>query len=377
MSVADTLFNLPVSHVLSRSIGSAAVVRDLVAANDAIEGPGQDINFYGYSYGTLLAMQFTQMFPDRVGRVIIDGVVDPSDWSQDPPYLGWDLDIADTEAVWKGYTQACAAAGPLTCPLVASATDTAADVDRLLNEILNSVYKTWSDVKNYSQNEVLEIVFSHLYSPNKWDELGQFLAQFTTRTGPARKAAFVRRPLNVLHNTKALMRSLPLPDTGLDKRAAIGVAPIPGGAVPNNSTDNDPLAGSERGAYKMNDYSIVGIFCGDSIDNNGATTKDVFNEIVRVSQTVSYKFGSQFNSRFFCHRWTSRAVERYSGPWNVKPKNTVLVIGNQADPITPFRSAKLIASDKYLGNSARLIQQWDFGHTSGAESELSLLLVGL
>ena len=136
--------------------------------------------------------------------------------------------------------------------------------------------------------------------------------------------------------------------------------------------DNDPLSDAGFGSYKMNDYSIVAIFCGDAPDPIGATTKDVFNEIIRVSQTVSHKFGAVFNARFFCHRWTSRSVERYQGPFNKKPKNPILIIGNEADPITPFRSAKLTASANYLGDNARLIQQWDFGHTSSAESRWSV-----
>lgn len=145
----------------------------------------------------------------------------------------------------------------------------------------------------------------------------------------------------------------------------------PGVSVPHKP-DNDPLSGADFGAYELNDYSIVAIYCGDTADPVGATTKDVFNEIVRVSQTVSHKFGATFNARFFCHRWSTRAVERYQGPFNKKPKNPVLVIGNEADPITPFRSAKLVASPQYLNDSARLVQQWDFGHTSGAERRWSV-----
>ena len=57
------------------------------------------------------------MFPERTGKIIMNGVVDPSDWVLYQPYLGWDLESADTKAVYKGFTEACAAAVPLLCPV--------------------------------------------------------------------------------------------------------------------------------------------------------------------------------------------------------------------------------------------------------------------
>ncbi|KAG8736011.1 hypothetical protein FRC10_009884 [Ceratobasidium sp. 414] len=70
----------------------------------------------------------------------------------------------------------------------------------------------------------------------------------------------------------------------------------------------------------------------------------VFDEIVRVTREVSPMF------------W---AVERYTGPWNKKLSNPILVIGNEADPITPYKNAKSVADA--LGESAVLIEQDDYG----------------
>lgn len=130
---------------------------------DALEGPGSDINLYGYSYGSLLAFWVTQMFPQRTGKVILDGVVDPSDWALYQPYLGWDSDIADTEATYKGFTEACAAAGPSGCSFATSSTETAADIDARIESILSRTYGTWNDPGMYSQNGIAESIFSYLY----------------------------------------------------------------------------------------------------------------------------------------------------------------------------------------------------------------------
>lgn len=71
----------------------------------------------------------------------------------------------------------------------------------------------------------------------------------------------------------------------------------PGGVVFPRS-DNDPLSGADLAIDDATDYSIFAILCGDSADSIGATTKDVFNEAVRVSQVVSHKFGSVLNRGF-------------------------------------------------------------------------------
>ncbi|WP_303880184.1 alpha/beta fold hydrolase [Actinomyces oris] len=38
----------------------------------------QDLNFFGYSYGTYLGAVYTELFPDNVGRVVLDSAMDPT-----------------------------------------------------------------------------------------------------------------------------------------------------------------------------------------------------------------------------------------------------------------------------------------------------------
>ena len=38
----------------------------------------QDLNFFGYSYGTYLGAVYTELFPDNVGRVVLDSAMDPA-----------------------------------------------------------------------------------------------------------------------------------------------------------------------------------------------------------------------------------------------------------------------------------------------------------
>jgi hypothetical protein len=106
------------------------------------------------------------------------------------------------------------------------------------------------------------------------------------------------------------------------------------------------------------------INCADVVDPGNMTTTDVFRKVVEVSQNVSQHFGSLLNLRWICHRYTTRAVERLPLPMTTKPKNVVLVIGNEADPITPFSSAQSIASNTHFGSMSRLVKFKAVGHTS-------------
>ena len=38
----------------------------------------RDLNFFGYSYGTYLGAVYTELFPDNVGRVVLDSAMDPT-----------------------------------------------------------------------------------------------------------------------------------------------------------------------------------------------------------------------------------------------------------------------------------------------------------
>jgi len=65
---------------------TATVARDLMSILDAYAKTSDErradrdpklLNYWGYSYGTVIGQTFASMFPKRVGRVVVDGVVDP------------------------------------------------------------------------------------------------------------------------------------------------------------------------------------------------------------------------------------------------------------------------------------------------------------
>jgi hypothetical protein len=56
-----------------------------------------------------------------------------------------------------------------------------------------------------------------------------------------------------------------------------------------------------------------------------------------------------------------RAVDTYQGPWNRPTANPILVIGNTADPSTPYANAVDMAREL---RDARLLTVKGYGHTA-------------
>ncbi|GAA4976323.1 alpha/beta hydrolase [Pseudonocardia tropica] len=80
---------LPKVEAYARACGTAGgdllahlrtedTVRDMDLIRRALGA--KQINYYGFSYGTMLGQVYATMFPDKVRRMVLDGVVDPRDW---------------------------------------------------------------------------------------------------------------------------------------------------------------------------------------------------------------------------------------------------------------------------------------------------------
>ncbi|KDQ17321.1 hypothetical protein BOTBODRAFT_30137 [Botryobasidium botryosum FD-172 SS1] len=317
-------------------VGTAAAVRDMVSLADAIEGK-ELINYWGFSYGTIIGSYFVNMFPNRVGRVIIDGVVDPIYWANLPSYKTWGDCITSAEDTFAGFTQACALAGYPSCALgnVGGAHTSPADISNWIHQLIDDAYDYKKQGGDIGSSDIRSYTLSEMYRPTEWPSLAQNLLDMYTQVKTG-NAPSTPRPRFKFHRRDSTDPSTtPTPD-------------------PDPTTQPAPS------------YAFQAITCADAIDSENATTKDVFDEIVRVSRVISPLFGPSFgDAGFYCHRWGARAVERFTGPWNHTLSNPILVIGNEADPITPFANAKVVAD--LLGDSAVIIQQDDFGHSSLAE----------
>jgi pimeloyl-ACP methyl ester carboxylesterase len=76
------------------------------------------LRYYGISYGSILGSTFAALYPDRVGRMIIDGVLDMEDYYDG----GWEAAIDDSDKAASYFFKHCFEAGPALCMFHQNAT---------------------------------------------------------------------------------------------------------------------------------------------------------------------------------------------------------------------------------------------------------------
>ncbi|KAG8773167.1 hypothetical protein FRC20_005047 [Serendipita sp. 405] len=323
-------------------VGTCAVVRDLVYLVDSIYGEGSDVNFWGISYGTVIGVYLTQMFPERVGKVILDGVYDAEKQANLAPMKWLDQDYKGVESALIKWTEACAAGTGPTCGFASETGISTSDgILSKIKQMLDTAHRTYDgtsvtassindDIRHWPYEYILQIIRTQLYDQSSWSWLDRlFLKLLKSQSG-----------------TSSSFKDIEL-DSRFFKRG-----PATYGFFPE--------------IYEYN-YVNFAVYCGDTIDPQGETTQDLFTLTVQAAQSVSPNFASltpAYSPRSFCHNWKARAVERLPQPMTKKPKNVVLVIGNVADPLTPYENAQRLASSAFLGAQARLVKFNTGGHSS-------------
>jgi len=126
------------------------------------------LNYLGYSYGTFLGATYAKLYPERVGRLVLDGAIDPS-------VSG--LDVSTTQAI--GFESALRAymADCLTtneCPFRGTVDEAMADLGALLASV-DQRPLPGADGRQLGADTLMTAIVAALYSQDSWSYLTQAL----------------------------------------------------------------------------------------------------------------------------------------------------------------------------------------------------------
>ncbi|WP_406725613.1 alpha/beta hydrolase [Streptomyces sp. GD-15H] len=265
---------------LMAHVSTADTARDLDHIRQTL---GDDrLNYFGISYGTELGGVYAHLFPEKVGRMNLDAVVDPT---------------ADT---------------------VGHAKNQARGFQRALDNYLKS---TGRDPEQGTR-EVAELLDRIDAEPLPTSSAGRELTQTLALTG-------IVLPLYTKEGWPALTSALRAAEEG-DGSELLALA--------DGYNERDA-----SGHYGTTTHSQRVISCSDDRQRpTAAQTKKLLPEFERISPVFGSSLG--WDMAGWCHDWP--VPGRHDTPEVSAPGAApVLVIGNTGDPATPYEGARRMADE--------------------------------
>ncbi|MGK9222210.1 MULTISPECIES: alpha/beta hydrolase [unclassified Microbacterium] len=131
-----------------------------------------ELDYLGFSYGTFLGATYAENFPDRVGRLVLDGAIDPSTSGED---VGVTQAVGFENAL-RTYMEACVAGDTgAACPFAGSVDDAMNDLSALLASV-DARPLPYDDGRELGADALMTAIIAALYNEANWMYLTEALA---------------------------------------------------------------------------------------------------------------------------------------------------------------------------------------------------------
>ena len=162
------------SPTLARHVGTENTVKDMDVLRAVLGDP--KLNWLGFSYGTYMGTLYAEEFPDRVGRFVLDGPVNPANG---PVAMSLGQSRAFQVAVSR-FAADCAKRS--SCAYKGGTKSVLAGINRLLAR-LDLQEMPAKKGRTLTQSEALTAVFTSMYTTQLWPWLRSGLKQATKNDG--------------------------------------------------------------------------------------------------------------------------------------------------------------------------------------------------
>jgi len=127
------------------------------------------LNYLGYSYGTFLGATYAELYPDRVGRLVLDGAIDPST----PSIVVSATQAVGFESALRAFMASCLEGGD--CPFRGTVDEAMTDLGTLLASV-DAAPLPAPDGRLLGADSLMTAIISALYAEGNWPVLRQALA---------------------------------------------------------------------------------------------------------------------------------------------------------------------------------------------------------
>ena len=320
---------------LAAHVSTADTARDLEQLRRAVGEP--KLRYIGISYGTFLGATYANLFPDRVGSMVLDGNVAPKNWTANGdrhPAQSISLRIGSDAGAgfsMRKLIELCGQVGKAQCKFADSSPQaTQKKWEDLLDRLLQG------PISFYKQNTLITMTYSQLLGAMA--SMVDFVQPYTSATNPnATPIKGWAQIAEILELLSEKSNNLQFADS------------------PAKPTDDD--TDNKYQKYAGIEQSLA-VTCGDS-----PNPRDT-NYYIRESQNVVERDGPIGLANLWsdepCATWPIREEDTYTGPWNRPTANPILVVGNTFDPSTPYQNSLDMAEQLA---DARLLTVEGFGHS--------------
>ncbi|KZO91341.1 hypothetical protein CALVIDRAFT_362159 [Calocera viscosa TUFC12733] len=162
----------------SRVVISAFTARDMNSILEVLGEEDRVMVYWGFSYGTMLGVTFTAMFPDLPIASSLTGVSNAVSFTMDIYKHNW-IGTEGKNNAWHGCLTACAEAGPDGCAL-AHPQSTAKEIEGRINALADKLIRSllpvpFTGLKSgiVAASDITAAIFSSIYQPTIWPKLAK------------------------------------------------------------------------------------------------------------------------------------------------------------------------------------------------------------
>lgn len=288
-------------------VSTKSAARDMDVMRAAI-GEAQ-FDYLGFSYGTHLGGQYAELFPDKVGRMVLDGAVDPAVSSLDSSYF----QAVGFEQALDAYLAYCLEGSD--CPLDGDSVDEAkTHLQEVIEATADNPIPTAVGDRQVNPAIFYTGIATTLYSDETWSYL-----------------------------TEALVQAIENED---------GTFLL---------TFNDLMIGRDTFSGEFSDNSLEARWAINCIDFPSNIDEDAIEANDARLHEDAPTFAPYFEGgSTLCAEWPYTADE-VPGPFVAAGSNPIIVIGTTGDPATPYQSSVNLAEQ--LDNGSLITWEGE-GHTA-------------